>query len=324
MASQKKWKTHPKPAKLSPSLTVRRVLAWADAHRKRTGRWPAARSGAIPEARGETWAKVAQAMHAGFRGLDGSLSLAQALVKYRGKTHPMQLPRLTRKRILEWAEFHHRYNGQWPGHDSGRVLGQPDEDWARIDGALMGGHRGLIGGSSLAKLLGRRRRPPRTSREPPLTVAQVLAWADAHRRRTGQWPQQGSGPVRGAQGEHWRNIDAALRKGNRSLPAGTSLADLLARHRGHRNKAALEKLTLAQILKWIDHEYRRTDRWPVRYGGPVLAAPHENWSSVDVALRSGCRGLPGGASLAKLIDKHHPGRKKNPKRGPAQSARRAR
>src|SRR5262249_40946015 len=35
-------------------LTVRQVLTWAQAYRQRTGRWPAQRSGAIPEAPGES------------------------------------------------------------------------------------------------------------------------------------------------------------------------------------------------------------------------------------------------------------------------------
>ena len=66
---------------------------------------------------------------------------------------------------------------------------------------------------------------------PPLTVEQILAWADAHHARTGRWPHTKSGPVEGAPGEAWGNIDNALRLGRRGLPGGDSLARLLDRRR---------------------------------------------------------------------------------------------
>jgi hypothetical protein len=70
------------------------------------------------------------------------------------------------------------------------------------------------------------------SRKPPLTVAEILRWADAHRRRTGAWPGVTSGPVAGAPGETWPALDKALRRGGRGLPGGGSLARLLRRERG--------------------------------------------------------------------------------------------
>lgn len=308
---------------ISPALTLEQVLAWADSHYRRTGRWPAAKAGgAIPEAPGETWSKVVQAMSTGFRGFDGSLSLAQALVKHRGKSHHMHLPPLTKKMIIEWAEFHHLYTGKWPGYYSGRVLGQPDERWSRIDGALMGGHRGLPGGSSIAKLLGKKRREPKRPRVAPLPIERILEWADAHKRRTGRLPGQKSGYVQGRPRERWGNIDAALRRGVRGLPRGSSLADLLARQRGYRNQSALPKFRVRRILAWIDHHRRKTDRWPMKNSGPVPAAPHERWSAVDVALRVGCRGMPGGSSLGQFIDKHYPGRNKNPRHATTDKLRR--
>ena len=71
---------------------------------------------------------------------------------------------------------------------------------------------------------------------PPLTVQQVLAWADAHHARTGRRPHAKSGPVEGAPGESWGNIDDALDAGYRGLPGGDSLARLLNRHRGRRGR----------------------------------------------------------------------------------------
>jgi hypothetical protein len=63
-------------------------------------------------------------------------------------------------------------------------------------------------------------------------VAQILAWADEHHRRTGGWPSADSGPVAGAPGESWRALNSALRDGFRGLPGGDSLASLLRRERG--------------------------------------------------------------------------------------------
>jgi hypothetical protein len=65
-------------------------------------------------------------------------------------------------------------------------------------------------------------------------AGQILAWADAHRERTGRWPSRASGVVAAAPGETWVAIDQALRRGDRGLPGGDSLARLLARRRGHR------------------------------------------------------------------------------------------
>jgi hypothetical protein len=66
---------------------------------------------------------------------------------------------------------------------------------------------------------------------PPLTVEQVLTWANAHQARTGAWPTRLSGPVIGAQAETWANVNQALEKGLRGLPP-SSLYRLLAEHRG--------------------------------------------------------------------------------------------
>jgi hypothetical protein len=64
-------------------------------------------------------------------------------------------------------------------------------------------------------------------RLPPLTVEQVLAWADAHHAHTGRWPTAKSGPVEGAPGETWLDVNGALIWGRRGLPRGSSLARLL-------------------------------------------------------------------------------------------------
>jgi hypothetical protein len=65
-------------------------------------------------------------------------------------------------------------------------------------------------------------------RRPPLTVEQILAWADAYHERMGRWPTPASGRVREAAREDWADIDVALYAGYRGLPGGWTLPRLLA------------------------------------------------------------------------------------------------
>src|SRR5262249_17050420 len=148
--------------------------------------------------------------------------------------------------------------GDGPTENSSPVAGQPGETWQGINAALREGHRSLRGGSSLAKLLAQGLGVRNRASTPPLTVAQILAWAAAHHDRTGQRPNRHSGPIADAPGETWAAVGTALRLGTRILPGGSSLAQLLAEHRGVRNKFQLPDLTVAQVLAWADaHRQQR-------------------------------------------------------------------
>ena len=211
------------------------------------------------------------------------------------------LPPLTEEQILKWADAHHHKAGGWPKVNSGDVLGAPGEKWMNIHTALYDGKRGLPGGSSLAQLLAEKRGLRNIGGLPPLTSEQILEWADAHHQKTGEWPKQKSGDVLDAPGEKWWNINAALSQGQRGLPGGSSMAQLLAEKRGVRNRGALPALTIEQILQWADAHRQETGEWPKLNSGAVLGAPSEKWGSVDNALRLGLRSLPGGSSLPQLL-----------------------
>jgi hypothetical protein len=137
----------------------------------------------------------------------------------------------------------------------------------------------------------------------PLNVEQVLAWADAHRERWGVWPAAASGPVRDAPVETWNGINQALRDGLRGLPGGGSLARLLAERRGKPLQPPGPPLTVEQVLAWADAHHARTGRWPTLQSGPVPEAPAENWANINTALSEGYRELPGGGSLAVLLER---------------------
>jgi hypothetical protein len=229
------------------------------------------------------------------------------LAEHRGKRNRKRnrkaLPLLTYQGILKWADAHYRRTGAWPNVNSqgGPIVDAPGETWLAVDSALRAGLRGLPGGSSLAELLRINRGVRNVRNAPSLTVEQILAWADAHHQRTGQWPKRHSGPIEDAPGETWTAVESALRAGLRGLPGRSSLARLLAKHRGVRNEKALPPLTYARILKWADAHYRRTGTWPKYTSGPIVEAPGETWKAVNLALRHGKRGLPPGSSLVQLL-----------------------
>src|SRR5713226_4030147 len=208
---------------------------------------------------------------------------------------------LTVEEILRWADAHREMTGKWPTKDSGQILFAKFESWQRVDGALRQGLRNLPGNSSLAQLLTEHRGARNIHKLPPLTEEQILQWADDHHRRTGEWPTQKSGTIPNSGGEKWQAIDTALHLGTRKLTGRSSLARLLARHRGVRNRKQLPPLTEEQILAWADAHHKRMGTWPKGDSGPIIDAPGETWTAVDVALNHGNRQLPGCSSLARLL-----------------------
>jgi hypothetical protein len=141
----------PRPA----PLTTAQILRWADAHHRRTGRWPRTTTGPVTGAGGERWFRIDAALRYGQRGLPGGDSLARLLDRERGVRNSRTRP-LTEASILTWARAHRRRAGAWPSVRSGPLLEVPGETWRNIDQAMRDGSRGLPGGGSLARLLRRR------------------------------------------------------------------------------------------------------------------------------------------------------------------------
>ena len=93
---------------------------------------------------------------------------------------------------------------------------------------------------------------------------------------------------------------SAVHEGQRGLPGGSTFAQLLVKHRGHRSKGHAPRLSIPQILAWALAFQTRHGKWPTIRSGPVADAPGETWSGIESALTRGRRGLPGGSSLARL------------------------
>jgi hypothetical protein len=289
--------------KRKPLLTEEWVLRQADAHHRRTGRWPRSSSGPIEGALNETWEGVDQALQKGTRGLPGGVSLPRLLAARRGVPHRDDRPAFTVAQILAWIDAYHGRTGRWPTAAAGAVEEAPGVTWEQVDRALRRGCRGSEA-SSLAKLLGEQRGVSKNRPLRPLSVEQLLAWIDAHHLRTGEWPHRTSGPVEGVLGENWAALDEALQSGGRGLSGGTTLLRLLAEHRGVPHPKDRPEFSARQILAWADTFRARQGRWPRVLDGMIEEAPGENWLGVENALRLGLRGLPGGSSLHKLIRKH--------------------
>jgi hypothetical protein len=233
----------------------------------------------------------------------------------RSETIVMRAATLYISQILAWADAYHKRTGIWPNLYSGRVWGKKDDTWRRVDSALRLGLRGLPGGSSLARLLAARRGVRNSTCLPHLTLKQILTWADDHLAKTGSWPKETSGAIAGANGETWFAVDRALRAGVRGFAGGSSLPQILARHRHVRNIQKLHPLTIKKILQWADAHQRRNARWPMSHSGRVTNADGETWSGINTALQAGRRGMPGGSSLARVLAKYRGVR--NPKDPPA-------
>jgi hypothetical protein len=287
-----------------PKLTIPMILQWADRHYEKCGQWPKNTDGPI-DGSGETWRNVAAALRIGGRGLPARSTLASMLLEHRGVRHEKKLPMLTYEQVLSWADEFRDKHGYWPRVKSGRLEGR-FETWSGIDAALAVGSRGLPGGTSLARLLARRRKAWNRKGRPQLFVHQILKWADAHHRATGKYPTVNSGRIKDT-GETWTGVGIALVRGSRGLRK-SSLPQLLAKHRSVRNTKLKERLTTDAILAWADAHRSRTGEWPTHSSGKVDGAP-ETWSGISAALRVGVRGLPGGSSLAQLLDEHRRGNK---------------
>src|SRR5438552_3185792 len=89
--------------------------------------------------------------------------------------------------ILEWAKEFHEQHGRWPMRKDGRIATK-NFTWLAVDLALHRGGRGLRGGSSLAQLLKNRVGRRHKGLLPAFEIEQILAWADAHHKRTKTWP----------------------------------------------------------------------------------------------------------------------------------------
>ena len=267
----------------SSPITEEEILAWADLHYDRHGKWPTINAGDIPDAPGTNWRIVSHCLSDGGRGLPGGSSLPRFLKEHRGVPYGLGSDRLTVEGILGWLDAHYERTGKWPVALSGPVVDAPGETWFNLEQALVHGHRGLPGGSSIARLLAKERGRRNQMDLPDLTIPQILVWADAYHARTGNWPTRGSGPIPEAPGENWDKVAKTFQYGTRHPrlidPAGVGQASW--RRSSNRSTAVHDPPDSGVGTR---HE-ARTGRWPNRRSGPIADAPGETWRMVTRASR---------------------------------------
>jgi hypothetical protein len=210
-------------------------------YRALTGNWPKATTEEqVPGGHiRDTWGRYEYALREGLRGLPGGSSLAKLLSERFGVPNKAALPRLTEDFVSDMALGFFWRHGSWPTQYSGRVDGGYETDtWSGYNTALMTGARGLLGGSSLAKLFEDRFGVQNISNKRPINTEFILERAAEHNRSKGRWPSVHSGKVEnGHPGDTWAAYHSALYSGARGLPGGSSLAKLLAPLKNrHRNK----------------------------------------------------------------------------------------
>jgi superfamily II DNA or RNA helicase len=280
------------------SLTITDILGWCDRFYRRESRWPKTSDGDIPGTP-YTWLTVDNQLRVGWGRRRGNSSLPQLLHEKRGYRHRLKLPRLRRGRIVALAKQHHQREGRWPTTESGAIAGT-DDTWQRINAALVQGQRGLVGGDSLARFLHRELGVVHRLASPRLSIRRVLRWLDEHKSRFADFPtiHDKRGP---APGESWMAINAALERGTRGLPGGSSLPKLLAEHRGVTRGIHRPRLKLARIVRWARDHHKVTGRWPTEGAGRIRDTD-ERWDNIAQCVRLGLRGCPSGWTLKKIVD----------------------
>lgn len=202
--------------------------------------------------------------------------------------HPRSL---TEAAILAWADAHHAAGGEWPTAASGPVQGAPWEKWGAIDQALRSGGRGLVQGSSLARLLQEHRSVPNRLMPRELSQERILELAREHEARVRRWPTRSSGVIPGTE-LTWSAIDQALIRGRHGLPGGSSLAKLLQEKAGRRNVRDLPPLSDGVVGGWAKAFHAAHGRWPTRKDGQIPGAlDGETWARVAAAIEQGLRSL---------------------------------
>lgn len=204
-------------------------------------------------------------------------------------------------RICEFYEL----TGEWPTHKSGVVSGTNGMDtWSSYNTCLSRGCRGLPEGSSLADLKERLFGVQNKSNKPPLSEEKIEELARIHQKETGSWPTRYSGSVcGGADGDTWVGYNTCLVIGCRGLSGGSTLSSLLEKRCGVRSHLNKPDLTYDGIVLLARTHLRITGSRPTKRSGHVMFGdPEDTWSGYDQSLRRGLRGLPGGTSLANLIE----------------------
>jgi hypothetical protein len=144
-----------------------------------------------------------------------------------------------------------------------------------------------------------------------LSTPMIIDWIRQYLACHGKKPKQTSGVIEFAGSEYknitWSAINAVLWKGGRGLPGGSSLAQLVEKEFGIKNRANIPLLTENKICEWIQQFIDKYKRKPIIADGVIEFAldeyAGETWGKINDSLMNGMRGMPKGSSLTKIIEK---------------------
>lgn len=265
-------------------LSIEEVKKWVSDYIKENGIAPTSNCGSIIGTK-ETWRTVYSAFERKNRGIPHSASWTEIVGR--------KWAQISIEKVKKWAQTYFDLNGKWPSSKSGRdgIDDDSGETWMSIISSLRSGCRGVRKKMSCIKELMTDEVPP--GRPGKLSMELIKTWADAFFAKNGYYPLTRSGPVDEAPGETWRNIEAAMRKGNRGLPKG-SLTEFL---RGKKYD-----LTIQQIKEWILIYEARFGKFPVVNNSvPLPEMKNDTWIILSRSLIMGNRGLPAGSiSIPKI------------------------
>ena len=137
---------------------------------------------------------------------------------------------LEEKDILHWCDCYFAKHKKYPGQGCPSIPEMGDEDWNNIDAALRSGGRGLPACGGLPGFLHEHRNHVHNYNKPSLSIDSIIDWMIVFYQSVepSRFPSSTDGPVLGAPGEKWSNINASLHNGGRGLSeySGMSLVKL--------------------------------------------------------------------------------------------------
>ena len=304
---------HKKNQHKQADITVEQIEEAAVQFHGNTGKWPSCYTKErilVGPLKDTTWGTIQSILYKGGRGLPGGSSLADVLQNAGHKKNQKKQADITMEQIVEAAiQFHGRTNKSPSQSTKELILEGPlkDTTWSAINSALRDGSRGLPRGSSLADVLEIAGHKTNQHKKADITVEQIVEAAVQFHGSTGKWPSGRTkeripeGPLKDTT---WGMMDNYLRAGGRGLPRGSSLADVLdnAGHKTNQHKKV--DITVKQILEAAVQFNARRGEWPTVYTKeriPEGVLKGMAWGTINSALHKGCRGLPGGSSLAYVL-----------------------
>jgi hypothetical protein len=216
------------------------------------------------------------------------------------KTSSLPRPEpVTISKILEVADVWYERYESWPKKSSGLISSQENLTWNTINNQLK---RTEIG--SLVNLLFLERDVRHHLKRNKLTIYQIIEWAKDHFEKTNEWPTYKSGKVLAEPSEKWSSIRSNLVHGGRGLPKGLSIEKVLFDELGVIGVRSGKQLTEQRVHSLALMHYEKIGSYPTESSDWILEGK-DSWPAISFALNYGFRGLPGGSSLAKLLQAHN-------------------